>query len=150
MQGYSAPFAAVLAAAVILSGCAPGPAPAGNKADPREQASAAISDMVSAYQSNRAEAFFRHFDPDFTPNFSKYRDDVRQFLLNNSQFNIDTIIDSALVTGDQTAVKFHWDRAYVNQAGAHVKDSGSCEFIFRARPPKERLLLIAIHGSSPF
>lgn len=150
MQGHNMPFAVVLAAAVILSGCAPGPAPAGNKADPREQASAAISAMVTAYQSNRAEAFFRNFDPDFVPNFAKYRDDVRQFLLNNSQFNIDVIIDSVLVTGDQTAVKFHWNRAYVNQTGAHVKDNGSCEFIFRARPPKERQLLITIHGTSPF
>jgi hypothetical protein len=142
-------FLPAAAVAAILWGCSgikiSHDAP--NRADP--EARAAVAGLVADYENRSAPAFFHRFDQESFPNYEEFRNNVRQFLLKIRQVNIQMIVDRVGTAGSGAAVDAHWNKSFVNHAGAETLQKGTCSLVF-TRAPSGELLLAAIQGNSPF
>lgn len=137
--------AAVLSLALVFAGCA---APTLNN-DPTSEARRALAALAVDYQNADAESFLQRFDRASFPQADAFYERVRDFLLRNRQVTIDLITDAVLQDGEAIVAQLHWNRSFVNEAGAYKLESGRCEIFFRQRP-SGGLLVTGISGSSPF
>jgi ketosteroid isomerase-like protein len=144
---------ATLAAGWIV-GCAGSSAPVSSPARPKgalttADVKAAVRALVSAYSSNDAMGFLSHVEEDGFTSFDSFSDNIKDFLRDNHQIDLDVIFDTDVEQGDRAAMTLHWNRGLVTKAGQHVLSKGSAELVFR-RASNGRLLLTAINGQSPF
>ena len=115
-----------------------------------DQAREAVAALAADYQLNNAAGFLRRVDSDAFPNFVAFREAIRDFLRDNHQINFQFVYDSTLTKGHQRVVNLRWDRTFVDRKGALHKQAGRCELLFHRQKSGQPLLLIAIHGQSPF
>lgn len=112
-------------------------------------ARAAVAGLAADYENRNAASFFRRLDQENFPNYETFRNNVRQFLLTIRQVQLQVIVDRVLTSNGGVAVDAHWNRSFVDHAGAEKIQQGICSFVF-ARAPSGALLLAAIRGNSPF
>jgi ketosteroid isomerase-like protein len=155
MNRYLLPslFIASLAAGWIV-GCAGSSSSVATPARPKgpltsADVKAAVRDLVSAYSTNDAMGFLSRVDEDGFTSFTAFGENLKDFLRDNREIDLDVIFDTDVEQGDRAASTLHWNRGLVTKAGQHVLSKGSAELVFR-RAPNGRLLLTAINGQSPF
>lgn len=109
----------------------------------------AVAGLAASYERAHAEDFFERVDQSAMPDFPKFQDDVRRFLLRKHSLNLDVIIDAVVVNDDEAAVTARWNKAYVDEDGHPQKEDGACELLLKARP-SGGLALVLVRGDSPF
>jgi len=139
-----------LAAAAFAAVFALAESHAAKKKSADEQVKEALTVLVADYQGGVAARFMKHVDADVFPNFPAFQESVRDSLRDRRQINLDVIFDAATSKKNQFAAQTHWNRSFVDRKGKLTKQSGRCELLFHRRKGAQALLLIAIHGQSPF
>lgn len=144
----------LLTTALVFAGCAMfgKRSPSSKQSEPERpeaEVRSTLREMQSDYENARAEDFLQHFNRRDYTNYDAFQDYIRDFLIHNHQITMDIVVDNVVSGDGAISARAHWNRRFIDENGALKLAEGRCEFIFRQRP-SGGLVLVAVHGASPF